>query len=300
MKIFAVLLAIATAQNETTTAVPEPVETTTVPQPVTTTTTVEPVTTTAEPVVTTTGAPEPVTTTTAAPVPETTTPKVITTTPAPQPVTTAAPAPSDNGIRKLIGSNGTACLMVKYEASFTNTTTTFLSNSSSVVTSDSQCIEDGEGKIVLSNDSKNLIQFDLSATTVAEGTKNITTWQIQKISVTTDAGKLETVDLRAESIHGGVAYSCITGFTANLTDGTNSTDLPTLTIADFWVEVALGEDFPITDDEKFAKAESCAADIEESLLVPIVVACALAGLVLAICVAYIIGRRRTYSGYSAM
>ena len=86
--------------------------------------------------------------------------------------------------------------------------------------------------------SKNLIQFDLSATTVAEGAKNITTWQIQKISVTTgksrcykrfyhikhifsDAGKLETVDLRAESIHGGVAYSCITGFTANLTDGTN-------------------------------------------------------------------------------
>ena len=83
-----------------------------------------------------------------------------------------------------------------------------------------------------------MIQFDLSATTVAEGTKNITTWQIQKISVTTgeyrycqkfhhikhlfsDAGKLETVDLRAESIHGGVAYSCITGFTANLTDGTN-------------------------------------------------------------------------------
>ena len=29
---------------------------------------------------------------------------------------------------------------------------------------------------------------------------------------------LETLDLRAESIHGGSAYSCITGFTANLTD----------------------------------------------------------------------------------
>ena len=53
-------------------------------------------------------------------------------------------------------------------------------------------------------------------------------------------------------------------------------------------------------DDEFAKAESCAADMEQSLLVPIVVACALAGLVLAICVAYIIGRRRTYSGYAAM
>ena len=57
---------------------------------------------------------------------------------------------------------------------------------------------------------------------------------------------------------------------------------------------------PITNDTIFLKAESCAADMEQSLLVPIIVACALAGLVLAICVAYIIGRRRTYSGYSAM
>ena len=48
-----------------------------------------------------------------------------------------------------------------------------------------------------------------------------------------------------------------------------STALPTLTISDFWVEVAIGEEFPIKDDTVFAKAESCAADIEESLLVPI-------------------------------
>jgi hypothetical protein len=71
-------------------------------------------------------------------------------------------------------------------------------------------------------------------------------------------------------------------------------------MSDFWLEVGIPDDYPITDNTVFAKAESCAADIEESLLVPIIVACALAGLVLAICVAYIIGRRRTYSGYSAM
>ena len=60
------------------------------------------------------------------------------------------------------------------------------------------------------------------------------------------------------------------------------------------------EDIADIKDDTFSKAESCAADMEQSLLVPIVVACALAGLVLAICVAYIIGRRRTYSGYAAM
>ena len=79
-----------------------------------------------------------------------------------------------------------------------------------------------------------------------------------------------------------------------------STVVGTINLTDVNVEVGIDEEFPITDSTKFAKAESCAADIEESLLVPIVVACALAGLVLAICVAYIIGRRRTYSGYSAM
>lgn len=74
----------------------------------------------------------------------------------------------------------------------------------------------------------------------------------------------------------------------------------TVTMAALWVEVAIADAYPISDSTTFAKAESCAADMEESFLVPIVVACALAGLVLAICVAYIIGRRRTYSGYSAM
>jgi hypothetical protein len=84
-------------------------------------------------------------------------------------------------------------------------------------------------------------------------------------------------------------------------------------MSDLWVEVALPT-FPIENDTHFSKAISCAADIEESLLgksllilskqtrhlVPIIVATALAGLVLAICVAYIIGRRKTYSGYNPM
>ena len=72
-----------------------------------------------------------------------------------------------------------------------------------------------------------------------------------------------------------------------------------LTLSKVRVQYAI-DDIANIKDDTFSKAESCAADMEQSLLVPIVVACALAGLVLAICVAYIIGRRRTYSGYAAM
>ena len=73
-----------------------------------------------------------------------------------------------------------------------------------------------------------------------------------------------------------------------------------LSLTEVKIQYGISDISPIIDDKTFTKAESCAADMEQSLLVPIVVACALAGLVLAICVAYIIGRRKTYSGYSAM
>ena len=112
--------------------------------------------------------------------------------------------------------------------------------------------------------------------------------------------------------HAGSSYSCQTGFNTTLTapnlnnatyrlDFGSYTEISrfSLTLERVRVQYAI-QDVASIKEDKFAKAESCAADMEQSLLVPIVVACALAGLVLAICVAYIIGRRRTYSGYAAM
>ena len=102
--------------------------------------------------------------------------------------------------------------------------------------------------------------------------------------------------------HAGSSYSCQTGFNVTLTGGADNVETNatfTLELTRVRIQYAVEDIAKITNDE-FAKAESCAADMEQSLLVPIVVACALAGLVLAICVAYIIGRRRTYSGYAAM
>lgn len=324
---------------DTTTAEPVPVpdETTTAAVPVIDTTTpAAPVTTTPEPpapepVTTTTPAPEPVTTpapvTTPQPEPVTTPqPEPVTTpqpepepvtTPQPEPVTTPqpepapvtteepTPAPVDNGIRVLANSNGTACIMVMFQAEVTltasNETVSIFSNETAVDEENSKCVDEEDGTMTVTKGEATLV-FKLAYTTTQEGVKNVTTWKIGAIDVKLGSmdTAVETLDLRAESIHGGSAYSCITGFTSNLTDpaDVNSTIVGSLKMREFWVECGIEDTFPIEDETKFAKAESCAADIEESLLVPIVVACALAGLVLAICVAYIIGRRRTYSGYS--
>jgi len=309
MKLALILAALAYAQTDSTanpdtptmapevttapvapTTTPEPAEPTTAPaQPTTapsvvTTTTTKALTTTAAQVTTTTEAP------------------IVTTTPAT--ATTIAPTPADEGIRALSDSNGTTCIMVKFEATLTvgNASVTLRSNETAVDTANSECISDSETGGILLKSSEFNLKFYLSSETISEGVKNVTTWRIDNININQGGVEWTTVDLKAESIHGGSSYSCITGFTANITDvaDKNSTVGGTITMSGLWVEVAIGEAFPISDSSKFAKAESCAADMEESFLVPIVVACALAGLVLAICVAYIIGRRRTYSGYSAM
>lgn len=142
------------------------------------------------------------------------------------------------------------------------------------------------------------MSFSFNYTTVAEGSRNTTLWDIQTIRVTQDGIEYTAYQLEGMQAHAGSSYACITGFNTTLSDNNNGT--ATLTLSDVRIQYGIRDISPIIDDQIFSKAESCAADMEQSLLVPIVVACALAGLVLAICVAYIIGRRKTYSGYSAM
>jgi len=154
------------------------------------------------------------------------------------------------------------------------------------------------GALVVNYGDDVQLKFALSYNVTGLG--NETKWKIDSITaVDGNKARLVTEDLRAEWIYGGIAYSCITGFTSNLTVEEQQNTTATVTMSDLWVEVAL-PNFPIENATHFSKAISCAADIEESLLVPIIVATALAGLVLAICVAYIIGRRKTYSGYNPM
>jgi len=167
--------------------------------------------------------------------------------------------------------------------------TTIQSNQSTII--ENNC----EQPIIQSGDTQ--IGFTFNYTTIADGNRNTTVWDLQSIQITRD-GVYTADKLEGMQAHAGSSYSCITGFNTTLTGDNNQTS--TLSLTEVKIQYGISDISPIIDDKTFTKAESCAADMEQSLLVPIVVACALAGLVLAICVAYIIGRRKTYSGYSAM
>ncbi|XP_039622008.1 lysosome-associated membrane glycoprotein 2 isoform X2 [Polypterus senegalus] len=56
--------------------------------------------------------------------------------------------------------------------------------------------------------------------------------------------------------------------------------------------------FNVTDN-KFSTAQQCPLD-DNSLLIPIIVGAALAGLILIVVIAYVIGRRKTYVGYQTL
>jgi len=279
MKIFHFLFGLILAQssspaNETTTS-------TTTPSTTKSTTTKSTTTTTS--------------TTTSTTTPEETTKSESTTsspetTPQPTPSPTPSPTPTDDGIIRITDGNLT-CVMLSFEGTLfqQDFNTTIQSNQSTII--ENNC----EQPIIQSGDIQ--IGFTFNYTTIADGNRNTTVWDLQSIQITKD-GVYTADKLEGMQAHAGSSYSCITGFNTTLTGDNNQTS--TLSLTEVKIQYGISDISPIIDDKTFTKAESCAADMEQSLLVPIVVACALAGLVLAICVAYIIGRRKTYSGYSAM
>jgi len=209
--------------------------------------------------------------------------------PTPQP--TPSPEPVNDGIIRIKDGNLT-CAMMSFEGSFShsNFNATIQSNQSTII--DNNC----EQPTIQSGDIQ--IGFSFNYTTIADGNRNTTVWDIQSIQIIQDGETYFADALEGMQAHAGSSYSCITGFNTTLTGENNNTSI--LSLTQVRIQYGITDISPIIDDKGFTKAESCAADMEQSLLVPIVVACALAGLVLAICVAYIIGRRKTYSGYSAM
>uniref|UniRef100_A0A8C8VEB1 Lysosomal associated membrane protein 2 n=1 Tax=Pelusios castaneus TaxID=367368 RepID=A0A8C8VEB1_9SAUR len=52
-------------------------------------------------------------------------------------------------------------------------------------------------------------------------------------------------------------------------------------------------------DNKYSKAQECSLD-DDTILIPIIVGAALAGLIVIVVIAYIIGRRKTYAGYQTL
>lgn len=71
--------------------------------------------------------------------------------------------------------------------------------------------------------------------------------------------------------------------------------VPTFSLNTFRLQV---QPFGVTTDQ-FATAEECQMD-QDQMLIPIIVGAALAGLVLIVLIAYLIGRKRSHAGYQTI
>ncbi|CAI5652616.1 unnamed protein product [Oreochromis niloticus] len=257
--------------NTTTTAAPN-ATTTLAPN----TTTLAPNTTTLAPN-TTTLAPN---TTTLAPntttlAPNTTTTTVPTTTPVP-----TLPVPSTGNYSIRAGENGTVCLLANFglrigikgeemnlDPNSANVSGSCAVNSSELILASKEMTI----KFTFTNDTK---KFRLHALS---------------ISVSTGSGNFsaENSSLNLWETSIGSSYMCNKEQTFNITDA--------LTIYTFSLHV---QPFGVNKGV-FSTAHECSVD-DTSILVPIIVGSALAGLILIVVIAYVIGRRKTYVGYQTL
>jgi len=106
---------------------------------------------------------------------------------------------------------------------------------------------------------------------------------------------LTVVEARAENLTDieaklGNSYVC------NNADDIAMTENVTLHLSDLQVQAFIDKKL----DGKFGPAQECEADTKPSNIVPIAVGAALAGLVLIVLIAYIIGRNRNTRGYESV
>jgi len=110
-----------------------------------------------------------------------------------------------------------------------------------------------------------------------------------KVTVTTPSGPFEdrndTLNLWLASL--GSSYMCRKEQDDVITGA--------VTLHTFDLQV---QPFAVEED-KFSTAHECAMD-DTSILIPIIVGAALAGLILIVVIAYLIGRRKTYVGYQTL
>ncbi|XP_008273804.1 lysosome-associated membrane glycoprotein 1-like [Stegastes partitus] len=216
------------------------------------------------------------------------------------PQTTAAPHKDperpERGNYLVTGSNGTACLLA-YMGLQLNISFTSFSQNKTV-----QDIVNLQPNFTKSSGSCEAESATLRLTTDAEKT-NLTF--VFALNTTSNKYHLSEVSLSAawpdmkehffaqnrslDYLRGtlGYSYMCREEQTLSVT--------PNLSINTFQVQL---QPFGLTGD-KFGAAEECQLD-EDDMLIPIIVGAALAGLVLIVLLAYLIGRKRSHAGYQTI
>ncbi|XP_065332415.1 lysosome-associated membrane glycoprotein 1-like [Cloeon dipterum] len=246
----------------------------------------------------------PATTTTSTTTTTTTTPKPTTTTAAPAPAPTT-PAPAQIGNWNVTDKNNITCMMLQATIQISVTYTT-ADNKTAVANMTVPAVGSSASGSCENNETQSIsiswtpadleqtlsdkidITFSLNTTTKA--------YHVSKLAVSvypnpTDKKLvvLESEDVELPPIPFGMSYRCSPAEKFNLTENS------ILEVSDLQVQA-----FHTATDGKFGSASECQAG-DTADIVPIVVGCALAGLVVIVLIAYLVGRRRSrQSGYLSM
>ncbi|XP_071345033.1 lysosome-associated membrane glycoprotein 1a [Trachinotus anak] len=216
-----------------------------------------------------------------------------TTTTAPS-VPTPAGTP-DRGSYSINNGNGTVCLLaqmglqfnISYLSKSQNKTVQDLVNLAPNLTSSSGSCEASRATLVLTQEQTTTLNFTFTLNSTTNkyhlsGIALFANWS--DMTAPFSASNISLNYLRSTLGH---SYMCNAEQTLDV--------VPTFSLNTFRLQV---QPFGVTTNQ-FATAEECQMD-QDQMLIPIIVGAALAGLVLIVLIAYLIGRKRSHAGYQTI
>lgn len=214
--------------------------------------------------------------------------------------TTAAPAPTppgtpERGTYSVKNGNGTVCLLaqmglqlnVSYFSVSQNKTVQELINLTPDLTNSSGSCEASSASLVLTQERSTMLtfMFSLNSTSKKYHLSGITVLANLTDATAPFTASNTSLDYLRSTL--GRSYMCNAEQTLTV--------VPTFSLNTFRLQV---QPFAVTTNQ-FATAEECQMD-QDQMLIPIIVGAALAGLVLIVLIAYLIGRKRSHAGYQTI
>ncbi|XP_029939567.1 lysosome-associated membrane glycoprotein 1a [Salarias fasciatus] len=211
---------------------------------------------------------------------------------------TAAPTPPgtpERGSYSVNNSNGTVCLLaqmglqlnVSYFSQSQNKTVQELVNLTPSLTNSSGSCEASSATLVLTQEQTTNLNFTftLNSTTNKYHLSAISLFASWSDMAGPFSARNTTLNYMRSTV--GRSYMCNAEQTLAVE--------PAFSLNTFRLQV---QPFGVTTDQ-FATAEECQLD-QDQMLIPIIVGAALAGLVLIVLIAYLIGRKRSHAGYQTI
>ncbi|XP_061671047.1 lysosome-associated membrane glycoprotein 1a [Syngnathoides biaculeatus] len=225
----------------------------------------------------------------------TTTPTTTTSTPVTHSPTPTPPGTPERGAYSIRNSNGTVCLLAQmglqlnfsYVSQSQNKTIQEIFNLTPNHTISSGSCESSRATLVLTQDGTTTLTltFSLNSTTSKyhlSGIIMLANWSDMTAPFSASNSSLDYLRTTL-----GRSYLCDAEQTLAV--------VPSFSLNTFRLQL---QPFGVTIN-KFARAEDCQMD-QDQMLIPIIVGAALAGLVLIVLIAYLIGRKRSQAGYQTI